>query len=680
MNDFFHVFAKKSQALVFLFLLLSACANVDENLDTEGIALSVTSVSVKTDASESLRSVTDLTQGHIGVFLSGTGYTAQTNKDYSFSSGWSSADPIQLGSSAAQICAYYPYEYTPAITEASSVWLTSQCYSTSEDLCYGANQTKTSANPDIAFTMVRAYAKMTFTITHEATYSGACAVSEIKIAHAGIRASNTLDITNGTPGSVAASGSVSMDPAISSISPGSSATAVVLMVPTTTTLSGDMTFLFTVDGKTWTAKLPVSSNSLSSLVAGNHYKINVHLSESGFSLAMGGVAGTGSMNMAAIAPSNCYIIAPSDRLTIPVNMKGNGNANAMAGTGLSVTHTAASIGVLWQTSPGLVTCSNFDAVSQTADIVANTSGISGNAVVAVYSGASQSGEILWSWHIWVTNYDPNVPSNGNTYTYNSRTWMDRNLGATTTTVATLTTTGLLYQWGRKDPFPGVNVLYNDPDNEYNSIPIYNASGTELTEGAQTGGTGIQSFATAAANNLSNSILHPMWFYYGTFLTNIGNDWYTATDTRLSQNDALWGGASLVTPTAKTIFDPCPAGWRVPACSGSLSPWSGFETINSSGTADTYNEYLNFPWQNAVWENGYGRIYNLASNTYYQATGSRGGESGGFYNVGQYGRYWSASIGTTKPAYATALNFYNLGVDVTSPLYRAHGHSIRCVKE
>jgi len=32
--------------------------------------------------------------------------------------------------------------------------------------------------------------------------------------------------------------------------------------------------------------------------------------------------------------------------------------------------------------------------------------------------------------------------------------MDRNLGAATVTTNTVSTLGLLYQWGRKDPFPG----------------------------------------------------------------------------------------------------------------------------------------------------------------------------------------------------------------------------------
>lgn len=75
----------------------------------------------------------------------------------------------------------------------------------------------------------------------------------------------------------------------------------------------------------------------------------------------------------------------------------------------------------------------------------------GNAVIAVKDAG---GNILWSWHIWVTGYDPN-----NEYD----TWcigvkmMNRNLGALSKEPEDgALTHGLLYQWGRKDPFVSTN--------------------------------------------------------------------------------------------------------------------------------------------------------------------------------------------------------------------------------
>lgn len=56
------------------------------------------------------------------------------------------------------------------------------------------------------------------------------------------------------------------------------------------------------------------------------------------------------------------------------------------------------------------------------------------------------GEILWSWHIWVTNR-PITTSGGN-----DLQWMDRNLGALSNEIGDVANRGMLYQWGRKEPF------------------------------------------------------------------------------------------------------------------------------------------------------------------------------------------------------------------------------------
>lgn len=83
--------------------------------------------------------------------------------------------------------------------------------------------------------------------------------------------------------------------------------------------------------------------------------------------------------------------------------------------------------------------------------------------------------------------------------------MDRNLGATidkaiieNTSADSLAACGLMYQWGRKDPFPGDHDFRRSNSTDYNyfeSKPIYDASGTLLTERSATGGTGIRSVKT-----------------------------------------------------------------------------------------------------------------------------------------------------------------------------------------
>ena len=67
----------------------------------------------------------------------------------------------------------------------------------------------------------------------------------------------------------------------------------------------------------------------------------------------------------------------------------------------------------------------------------------GNAVIAL---RDFSGEIVWSWHIWVTDREVTLTA------ANGYEWMDRNLGALNNTPGDVANRGLFYQWGRKDPF------------------------------------------------------------------------------------------------------------------------------------------------------------------------------------------------------------------------------------
>jgi hypothetical protein len=330
--------------------------------------------------------------------------------------------------------------------------------------------------------------------------------------------------------------------------------------------------------------------------------------------------------------SNCYIVSPSDAITIPVNVKGNGGD--VAGTGLSTTHTATSVGVLWQTSAGLVTASDFNASAQTVKITAGTG--SGNAVIAAYDADGTT--ILWSWHIWVTNYEPNTSFNDANYTYNGHTWMDRNLGATTTTASTATTFGMHYQWGRKDPFPNSTSATTSVE------PTLVGAFTSVTK----------TVVTTSSSNLPNTILNPVTFYYGL---DPSYDWYSVS-TGSAFNNALWGGASLATPTTKTIFDPCPAGWRVPAFASNMSPWNMLDATT-------------FPWTSN------GRVYT-AKSTYYPAAGGRQGSSGEMAFIGTYGHYWSASV--YGDSQAQKMYFYSTALNSESRSNRAVGQSVRCVQE
>jgi hypothetical protein len=333
-------------------------------------------------------------------------------------------------------------------------------------------------------------------------------------------------------------------------------------------------------------------------------------------------------------PANCYIVAPNNSITIPVNIKGNGGN--VAGTGLSTTFTPSSVGIVWQTTstPLPITIGALNTTNNTVTITAGSN--SGNAVIAAYD-ASATPVILWSWHIWVTDYNPNTPSNGTTYSYTNTSgvtnvFMDRNLGATSVATFDVNTLGLLYQWGRKDPFVNADT--------YNGTTSQSVTGTEIT---MTDGTSTRTIDFVIANPT-------------IYVARMSNDdnWLYPADA------ALWGGASY--GATKTIFDPCPAGWRVPSwnkTSSSASPWIGLGTYNAS----TYWSTNGFQWTTTP---GIG---------FWPATGYRNLSSGNLAGAGTLGYYLSAKISCGFMAISSGT--VNLASSRSS---LPRGSSVRCVQE
>ena len=93
--------------------------------------------------------------------------------------------------------------------------------------------------------------------------------------------------------------------------------------------------------------------------------------------------------------------------------------------------------LLWQDLPGLITNVGLIPGQQAEEgsIAVSTADKVGNAVIGIRIG----GAIRWSWHVWVTRYDPDAElvAYGKIYTWDNNgdgvvdyTFMDRNLGAT----------------------------------------------------------------------------------------------------------------------------------------------------------------------------------------------------------------------------------------------------------
>ena len=316
---------------------------------------------------------------------------------------------------------------------------------------------------------------------------------------------------------------------------------------------------------------------------------------------------------------------------------------------------------------------------------------SGNAVVAVTkSDGAGSKIVLWSWHLWfapkdaldkikVTNHQ-NVnyyftkealgwkPIHWRSSTYTSARTVKvkveqtvANNGAKAYTVINITQNPggvkkgatTLYQFGRKDAFPGVDA-------------------SKLAANSH--------FTANAGDNMSitNGILNPDKFYIS------GSNWWNNYGYY-----NLWSADNIVTgtynvgndnPVVKTVYDPCPVGFKMPA----NNAFTGF-TANGQNNG-TKNVDGTDNWQ--TFQNNFG--YNFWTSSSKTATinfpvsGYRNNDDGSLGNVGTHGRYWSAVPGSTS--YGCNLSFgyyYNIGPGYLYPLYsnlRTCGLAVQAVEE
>ena len=153
--------------------------------------------------------------------------------------------------------------------------------------------------------------------------------------------------------------------------------------------------------------------------------------------------------------------------------------------------------------------------------------ISGNALVAV---KDVNGSVLWSWHIWIVDYDPESKK---VTLNNGAVIMDRNLGAISAAPGANEAIGFMYQWGRKDPFPYPEYNFTIVPSEAIYYDYYDPS-----------------------TSIESTIPTPYTVYDGA-------EW--------NYDSTLWG-------VNKTKYDPCPRGWKV----SERGIWNGMHR------ADNYN--------------------------------------------------------------------------------------------
>lgn len=334
-------------------------------------------------------------------------------------------------------------------------------------------------------------------------------------------------------------------------------------------------------------------------------------------------------DLSSSGSANCYIVSKGGLYKFKA-VKGNSSTSV---------GSVSSAAILWETF-GTDTAPEYnDLISafcyKDGYIAFKTSDTfkEGNAVLAAKDA---NGTILWSWHIWLTDQPLEQA-----YYNSAGTMMDRNLGATSATPGDVGALGLLYQWGRKDPFLGSSHISRGQ----------NAKST-IT------------WPSSVSSNSSNGKIEYATAHPTTFITynSSSNDWYYTGSG--SVDNTRWTDSR----SKKSIYDPCPAGWRVPD-GGENGIWS--IALGSSSSYDrTYNsanEGMNFSGE-----------LGSATTIWYPASGYRYYYDGSLNFVGSRGFYWSASPDSNH-AYYLYFNSYG-GVYPSDYYYRAYGYSVRCSRE
>lgn len=242
---------------------------------------------------------------------------------------------------------------------------------------------------------------------------------------------------------------------------------------------------------------------------------------------------------------------------------------------------------------------------------ATTRDIYGNILVGLKRKGQSS--YLWSWHLWVTDYNPDAAisqteaANTNSYNVNSlvmvtgtrnidlqgylvdkptgvvremggnvqhyshtfsaywgtaaspsasaKVWdqtlykgkwiMDRQLGSLSPSGMDdphdpTTAYGMYYQFGRKDPFP-----YAISSTQSIGRQLYKINGEDKV---------TWTYSVGSQKSMNDAVLNPNTFY------GVENaDWADAS----SRSANVWNSPTDIGEGGKSLFDPCPAGWKVP---------------------------------------------------------------------------------------------------------------------
>lgn len=323
------------------------------------------------------------------------------------------------------------------------------------------------------------------------------------------------------------------------------------------------------------------------------------------------------VDLSASGTANCYLVTSPGFYKFKADVKGNGVVPSQLESVAGETAIAPkSALVLWYNT--LQKSNNWvdESPVYLSSVFIDSDGyirfytpaafVPGNVVIAAFAEEGVTYEnitvdenkcinnatLLWSWNIWAAEgYDPEataVNADGNVF-------MDRNLGAVisglgaTGSYEPAGAVGNYYQWGRKDPFPAIsdyghfwpcqysNTLFGTPTYTPVKAQQINGQSSKMNLNGQMfgyrtnsgGGFDIDKAWNLIARNdissdkttkngvyVSYAVGHP--YKYIINKSDSFGGWRTWINGDDASYKSFWGDADH----QKTLFDPCPAGWRV----------------------------------------------------------------------------------------------------------------------
>lgn len=400
-----------------------------------------------------------------------------------------------------------------------------------------------------------------------------------------------------------------------------------------------------------------------------------------------GTAPQPAIDLSADGTANCYVATqPAQTYSFDATVAGNGvitqglheAVRRFEGRDLSAALSGGQARLLWQSAPYLIEPGSVAYAGGRISFTLSErpTQLGGNAVIGLYADAEAT-EALWSWHIWVTDRtNAELIAAAETYTMyaayeavygaGSAQMMDRNLGAVYKEDGAYARSfrAPLYQWGRKDPFPWGKTVFDAQSRPRTFITAWRPVQTSGELGQYRGYTGNTWYATA----------HPETFIATTDFSSY--DWYWGGGkgvTAAFRNNELWGnpdGPTVGQRTTKTLFDPCPPGWKVP------HPYvfSAFTRTGATETVASGNAFVT-----GRFVQGWNFLYDGSRTTYYPGVGYRYDEFGLFAFMPS-GYYWTSSPSDASSGGAwffgmTAATIYERNTDP-----RGFGLPVRCQRE